>query len=261
MEPPKRTTYTTRSGVVDRRTLATDFRALAALLRPGTRVLDGGCATGPITTGIAQAVSPTGYALGVDTNADFVARAAQAPNLEYEVRSLDNLAGLDPFDLVNTARTLQWVRNPAECLASMISVTRPGGLVVVLDYNHTRIEWQPEVPATMRQFTDAWLQWRTNEGLDSEIADHLAAMFRAAGLVNVRVEPQHEPVHKGEPAWEATTGIWASMVAVHATELGPSGLMTADECGIAERDYRAWIAGPGQFQQMYLLACIGQKPS
>ena len=62
--------------VLDRRTLAGDHRRLAELLRPGQSVLDVGCGTGSITAGIAEAVQPGGEVLGLDRDADLLARAA-----------------------------------------------------------------------------------------------------------------------------------------------------------------------------------------
>ena len=261
----ERTLHPHQNAVIDRRTLATDFRALAALLRPGMRVLDCGCGAAAMTIGMAEAVGPRGYALGVDHNPHFIERArelyAGQPNLEFRLSPLEALDDVDHFDVVAAARTLQWMPKAVEALHAMVRAAKPGGLVVVLDYNHARIRWEPEPPASMRRFMDAWLGWRAAEGMDNEIADHLPAMFEAAGLEDIRLEPQHEPVRKPDRLFAREAAIWANMTDVHGPSAITAGLLTEDERLKAGREFRDWIAGPGQFQEMYLLACIGRKPS
>jgi SAM-dependent methyltransferase len=253
-----------QNAVIDRRTLAKDFRALVPLLRPGMRVLDGGPGNGAITIGMAEAVGPSGYVLGVDHNPHFVENArklyAGQPNLEFRLQPLEDLEDVEAFDVVAAARTLQWIPKAAQALRAMVRATKRGGLVVVLDYNHAKIHWEPEPPASMRRFMDAWLGWRTGEGMDNEIADHLPAMFEAAGLTDIRVEPQHEPVRKPDPLFAREATIWAAMTDVHGPSAVVAGLLTEDERLQAGGEFRAWIDGPGQFQEMYLLACTGRKP-
>lgn len=81
----------------------------------------------------------------------------------------------------------------------------PGGRVLVLDYNHEKIAWDPEPPATVRRFYDAFLAWRAEAGMENAIADRLAAMFAQAGLQDVTVTPQHEATTRGEPGRRGCT--------------------------------------------------------
>ena len=66
------------AAILDRRSLARDHRRLAAMLRPGQRVLDVGCGTGAITRGIVEAVGPGGRVLGVDANRELIDAARRA---------------------------------------------------------------------------------------------------------------------------------------------------------------------------------------
>ncbi|MBV8086222.1 MAG: methyltransferase domain-containing protein [Chloroflexi bacterium] len=261
----ERTLYTHQSTVVDRRTLANDFRALVPLLRPGMRVLDGGCATGAMTAGMAEAVGPHGYVLGVDHSADFLAAARELhgnqANLGFRLQPLEEIDDENAFDLVTAARTLQWMPAAGEALRRMVRATKPDGLVVVLDYNHTKIRWDPTPPPSMRRFMEAWLAWRGGEGMDNDMADHLASMFEANGLTDIRVLPQHEPVRKPEPAFEPAARIWQNMTEAHGHTLVAKGMLTEQERLQAKTEFGEWIDGPGQFQEMYLLACIGRKPA
>jgi hypothetical protein len=55
----------------------------------------------------------------------------------------------------------------------MVSATKPGDWIVVLDCNHEKIAWKPEPPRGMRTFYDAFLRWRADAGMDNAIADDL----------------------------------------------------------------------------------------
>src|SRR5262249_44872192 len=146
-------------------------RHLAALLRPGMRVLDVGCGTGAITSGIARVVGPTGFALGIDRDPALLRLAveqhASVPALGFEERDVLELTVETPFDIVTAARVLQWIEHPADAVDRMAAATRPGGLVVVLEYCHAELVWQPEPPAAVRRFYDGFLAWRDANGWDN----------------------------------------------------------------------------------------------
>ncbi len=222
------------AGILDTRSLTTSHRRLAALLRPGLRVLDVGCGTGAITRGIAEAVGPSGRAVGVDVNANLIARAVdlrgaaegepsqknpkidlpgkaepgQPRSLSFVVADADALPFSAVFDVVTAARVLQWLRDPRRALASMAAATRPGGRVLVLDYNHEKIAWVPEPPQTAQAFYHAFLRWRTDAGMDNAIADHLVGLAVAVGLEDVTVTPQPEHVGRGDADFASRAGIW-----------------------------------------------------
>ncbi len=150
-------------------------------------VLDVGCGTGAITEGIAQAVAPTGQAVGIDVSKDLLGRARERserhPNLSFELADVASLAH-EPrrFDVVTAARMLLWLADPRAALAAMAGVARPGGLMVVLDYNLRKTTWEPAPPESVPAFYDAFLEWRAQAGMDNEMADHLEAMLEELGL-------------------------------------------------------------------------------
>lgn len=74
----------------------------------------------------------------------------------------------------------------------MRQATRPRGRIVVLDYNHEKVRWEPAPPVSMQRSYAAFLKWRAEVGMDNAIADHLVSMFRVAGLTAIRKTPQHE---------------------------------------------------------------------
>src|SRR5262245_45220375 len=104
--------------ILGRRTLDRDHRCLAELLRPGMSVLDVGCGTGAITSGIARAVGPNGRVVGVDRDEALleIARIEHGAisNLRFEAGDAAALNFRGEFDIVSSSRALQWMRDPRE---------------------------------------------------------------------------------------------------------------------------------------------------
>ncbi len=202
--------------ILDARSLAASHRRLAELLRPGMAVLDVGCGTGVITRGIALAVAPGGRAVGLDVNAEMIESArrgrARGPGLAFEIGDAYALPFTAAFDIVTAARVLQWLADPLAALRAMAAAAKPGGRVVVLDFNHEKIAWTPGPPASMRSFYAAFLAWRAAAGLDNAIADRLAALVTEAGLREVVVTAQHEVAQRGDADF-ATRAVWIHVAA------------------------------------------------
>src|SRR4051812_10741642 len=117
--------------VLNRRTLETDHRVLAAMLRPGLSVLDVGCGTGAITAGIARRVGPKARVVGEDRDESLLAIAREDhPEVEFVQRDANALEYRDEFDIVTAARALQWMADPEAVLARMIVAVKPGELVL-----------------------------------------------------------------------------------------------------------------------------------
>lgn len=160
--------------ILGRRTLQKDHRSLAAIVQPGMSVLDIGCGTGAITSGIAKAVGPDGRAVGLDRDEGRLELArkehAGIANLRFESADATNLPYTAEFDIVTGARVLQWIAAPERAIRGMMRATKRGGVVVVLDYSHTHNAWEPIRPVNFAFFTkrfsrggrriDGIMKWR-----------------------------------------------------------------------------------------------------
>jgi SAM-dependent methyltransferase len=250
---------------LDARSLTDAHRRLAELLRPGMTVLDVGCGTGAITEGVARAVEPGGHVVGLDMSKDLIglarARAARQANLSFELADVATLAHEQRrFDVVTAARMLLWLADPRAALAAMAGVVRPGGLMVVLDYNLRRTSWEPAPPESVPAFYEAFLEWRAQAGMDNEMADHLEAMFEELGLREVRCSPQPELARRGEQDFDVRIALWGQVIATRGHQVVADGFLSEARRAAAEADFAEWAAGAAQSQTLWLAAAEGVVP-
>jgi len=247
--------------ILDRRTLPDDHRMLAKLVRPGMAVLDVGCGTGAITAGIAEAVGPAGRVVGVDRDERNLSRARQehggTANLFFERADATELAYRAEFDIVTAARTLQWIADPGRAVAGMVRAAKPSGMLVVLDYNHTKNAWMPGPPAEFRVFYRAFLAWRQANGWDNEMADHLPGLFESAGLREIESFAQDEVVRRGDVDLEGRSALWSGVIDHVGTQIAGAGFCTEAECRVAGEVYAVWVRGALVEQRLAMRAVTG----
>jgi SAM-dependent methyltransferase len=104
---------------------------LAAVVRPGQRVLDVASGTGFATRAAASVVGAGGSVTGVDINPGMIEKARSQPtqvDVEWHVGSALELPfDGGSFDAVICQQGLQFFPSPADGLAEMRRVLRPGG--------------------------------------------------------------------------------------------------------------------------------------
>jgi SAM-dependent methyltransferase len=107
----------------------------------GQQVLDVGCGPGTDTVPLADLVGSTGRVAGLDADAAMIAeanhRAQQAGVAGWVTHQQGDAMALPyatgTFDGCRSERLFQHLEYPERVLAEMVRVTKPGGLVVVLD--------------------------------------------------------------------------------------------------------------------------------
>lgn len=257
--------------VLNRRTLKRDHPYLVQVLRSGMTVLDVGCGSGAITADIAKAVGPDGTALGIDRDEANLGIALQdyggIANLRFEVVDI-----LKPdfgsrfnngFDIVTAARTIQWISEPERAIESLMSAAKPGGDVIVLDYNLDETYWEPEPPAEFQRFYQAFLDWRTANHWDNQTASHLAELFRRVGLVDVASHPSDELVRRGDPDFfePYTSRIWLYVLQTLGPKLVQAGVLDESVRLGAEERYSDFAEHTLLLQRHSMLTVTGRKPS
>jgi SAM-dependent methyltransferase len=166
---------------------------MAALLQPGVgqRILDLGCGTGDDARALARLVAPGGQVIGVDNSEVMLAEARGRTQrldlpLEYRLGDAQQLdLPDDTFDGARTERTFMHLEAPERALAEMIRVSRPGGKVVVFDFDwDTLVVDHPDGPLTRKV-----LDLMTDSLRNGRIGRRLPGMFEAAGLREIGVAP------------------------------------------------------------------------
>jgi SAM-dependent methyltransferase len=163
----------------------------------GGRWLDVGCGTGAVTGTILAHAAPA-EVLGVDPSEGFVGYARDHvtdPRARFEVASAAVLpCGDAEFDAVVSGLVLNFVPSPADAVAEMARVTRPGGTVAAYLWDYAG-DMQ-----LMRHFWDAAGESdprarELDEGARFPICrpEPLRALFGRAGLTDPTVAPIDVP--------------------------------------------------------------------
>lgn len=256
-EMPKST-----NSILNQRTLESDHKKLSEILEPGMFVLDVGCGTGTITYGIAKAV-PQGRVVGIDINDSLLSEAREkyreCDNLSFEKQDLYSLPYESQFDIVTSARVLQWLDEPMNGLKELMKAVKRDGMIVILDYNHEKIEWNPKPPDSMLKFYTAFLKWRENAGMNNRIADHLYGMFKDLGFKDIEVSPQLETARRKDLDFLERIDIWARVAESRGIQIVKDGYVSESARIKAIRDYRNWIENYAESQTLYLACVYGKK--
>jgi ubiquinone/menaquinone biosynthesis C-methylase UbiE len=247
--------------VLDRRTLEKDNANLLKVLRKGTTVLDVGCGSGSITRGMVDLVGPQGSVTGIDVSGQLISLAqtnfSSVKNLCFEVADINTYSPEKKFDVITSARVLQWVANPKEILLKMKALLNPGGCIAILDYNHEKIEFAPEVPHVVKNFYYTFLHWRHDAGMDNAIADHLEGIFEDIGLRDVHVQDQSEVSSHGSDTFMDEISIWKKVAETRGKQLVSDGYLTEAERQTAIDEYQRWMDNEAQHMKLYLKAVTG----
>lgn len=252
--------------VLNRRTLQRDHPYLARVLRTGMDILDVGCGTGAITADIAKAVGPGGMVLGIDRDDANRTVAGQqyggVGNLRFENADILTLGDRfnNEFDIVTAARTIQWISEPERAVVNMKKAAKPGGRVIVLDYDLDETRWEPEPPASFQRFYRAFLEWRTANNWDNQMASHLTGLFLSAGLVDIANHPSDELVRRGDPGFfdAYASGIWLYVIQSLGPNLVEAGLLEESARLRAEEDYGGYVQHALRLQRHSMLTVEGR---
>lgn len=209
-------------------------------LRPGQAAVDLGCGPRGVLELLAARVSPGGRVVGIDADPAHVAMAAgfaAERGLDgVEVMTADaRCTGLPSgsFDLVHTRTLLITVPEPAEVVAEMARLARPGGQVAAMEYDMEYALCYPPHPAFTRICEIFTAAFRRN-GADPWMGRRIPELFRAAGLTDVEVEVRTPVYPHGHPRRTARADLVRSM-RPHVLELGLASETELDELDAAVR--------------------------
>jgi 2-polyprenyl-3-methyl-5-hydroxy-6-metoxy-1,4-benzoquinol methylase len=156
---------------------------------PGERLLEAGSGTGMLCR--KMAAGRPGRVTGLDISPGFIhiaqgyaAGEGLAGTLQWCAGQAERLPfGDASFDGVLAARLLLHVSDPAPVLSELARVVRPGGRLVVMDWDFDTVA----VDHSDRELTRRLLHWRCDHyGGNNWSGRQLWRLMAAAGLANVR---------------------------------------------------------------------------
>lgn len=231
------------SKIFDNRSLANDYRHLTQILKPGMNILDVGCGTGAISKDIANIVGENGKVTGIDNTENFILSGQETyrsvVNLELISVDLFEYNSEEKYDLIVSARTLQWLSNPKEALIKMKSMLKPDGQISILDYNHTNLNWNPLPPESMQEFYKTFLKWRQDAGMNNEIADDLPNLLEEVGFHSIEKINSDKHYNQEISDYKSKMGIWSKVAG--SKQMVEEGYLNNELRLKAIEEYDNWI--------------------
>jgi SAM-dependent methyltransferase len=248
--------------------LQPEARALLARLgelglRPGQTALDLGCGPRGILDLLAETVGPGGRVIGLDADPAHVTAARQFA-FSQGLANVEVLAGdarhtglpAESFDLVHTRTLLVTIPEPAEVVAEMARLARPGGLVASQEADAEFSICHPPLPEWDRLLALFRASF-PRAGADLRLGRRLPELFRQAGLTDVGAT-----VYAGSyPAGHSRRTVIPDLVrSLHPVILG-LGLAGEPELADVDAAVRAHLADPRTLMMPHLLVTAwGRKP-
>jgi SAM-dependent methyltransferase len=175
-------------------------------LGPGWRCLDVGAGTGSLALTLAERVGPTGTVVALDIDTRFLEPLA-APGLEPVALDVtEQPLPRGEFDLVHARLLLEHLPARGDVLCNMIRAAKPGGWVLVEDFDWATALVIDPPSDVHRRVVSAIRSVFTRHGYDPHYGRSLLRRLRAVGLGDVgthvaSIQVDADPV-LGVPQWE-----------------------------------------------------------
>jgi SAM-dependent methyltransferase len=233
-------------------------------LGPGGAAVDLGCGPRGILDLLSDRVGPSGRVIGVDAEP---AQVAMATGLARD-RKLANLeiitgdarhTGLpsSSFDVVHARLLLINIPEPAEVVAEMVRLAKPGGWVLSFEADCESSVCYPANPAYQR-LVDMFAPVFNRNGADWRIGRRVAELYRDAGLVDIQLETRADVYPHGHSRRTIRVDLIRSM-RPHVLDLGLATETELDElmtAALAHLDHPDTVVMP---HMNFLVS--GRKPT
>ena len=218
---------------------------------PGASVAEVGAGGGSVVEWLATRVGPGGRVLAADVYLKFLEPLAGGP---VEVAEHDIVAAPLPageFDVVHARLLVEHLG--AGVLPNMLAGLRPGGVLVIEDYDWVSRGIHPPHPAGER-VVDAVLDLMGSMGFDREFGRKLPTELEALGLEDVQAEGRVRLIRSATP----DTAFFRLSLESLREPVVASGRTTDAEVDAMLAD----IDQPGRtFLSPILVACSGRRPA
>jgi SAM-dependent methyltransferase len=168
-------------------------------LPPGAHCLEVGAGAGSIALWLCDQVGDGGRVVGTDLDVEFLSERAAGTRLEVRRHDIvtDDLEK-DAFDLIHARLVLEHIRERDEVLPRLVAALRPGGWLLLEDYDWVRPSSSPHCVGRdlLDRCHEAFAELLFANGYRDDYGLALPGELRAAGLVDVDAEGR---VHLGTP--------------------------------------------------------------
>lgn len=217
---------------------------------PGSRVAEVGAGAGSVVAWLRDAVGPDGHVLATDVHTAFVEHLAGD---RVDVRRQDILEEPLPaeFDVVHARLLVEHVGLGA--LANLATGLRPGGVLLVEEYDTGCRGWHPEDPVA-EQVGNALLDLMSRSGYDRHCGRKLPQAFETLGLVDVQAEGRARLFRSGT---SDTDFYRLSIQSLRSRIVEAGGVDDDDIDGLLAR-----MSAPGRISfSALMVACQGRRPA
>ncbi len=233
-------------------------------LAPGHSAIDLGCGPRGILDLLAGRVSPGGRVVGLDADPAHTAMAVKFAS-DRRLRGVEIVTadarhtGLPAgsFDLVHARTLLINLPEPAQAVAEMVRLARPGGAVAVAEPDTEHALCYPPHPAFDRTGEIFRLAFRRT-GADPALGRRVPELFRQAGLAEVGVEPRTQMY----PPGNSRRTVRLDLVRAMRPQIVEIGLASEDELDQLDAALRPHLEDPHTVVMTGLLFLVwGHKPA
>lgn len=194
--------------------------------KPGERLVEVGSGSGILCRMFAPQLQPGGWIVGVDISTEMSAQAQMYAlsegirnGIAFETSTAESLPYPEAsFDGAIAARLLLHVANPDAVIQEMKRVVKPGGRVVVMDWDFETVT----VDHPDQELSRRILHWRNDHhGGNNWSGRQLWRRMRAAGLQSLSVHPWVSVTHSETDG--LTQSLWrAAQVACEGGAISPA---------------------------------------
>ena len=217
----------------------------------GSRVLEAGCGVGAQTVTLARR-SPGARFTSLDVSATSVAEAKRKADLagitnvvfrHADLFTLDDAEG--SFDHAFVCFVLEHLARPAEALAAVRRLLRPGGTLTVIEGDHGSTYFHPD-SAAARAAIECQVTLQRQAGGNALIGRQVYPLMVEAGLIGVHVSPRTVYVDASRPGLVEgfTRRTFTAMIEGVREPALRAGLTTPEEFDAGVRDLHR-TTGPG----------------
>lgn len=170
-------------------------------IRPGQRIVDVGCGTGPLTRLLARGLGGKGEVIGIDRNEQLLRQARKLARdsgldglVSFRVEDATKMKLDDDFADRVVCQTVLWtMRDPRDAIAEMIRICKPGGIVGAIEGATDTINLYYAGDRRLTELQQKYWEHEARgfeklEGLDRSVGYKIPGLFSELGLQRIRLD-------------------------------------------------------------------------